>query len=82
MSEKVQLIAIHQQRVQSDLNDKKRSAMEHYMDVNINQIYFVCIKLHLVINTCSCSVKMPSLYYVVHLREISQYTIIKTRDIM
>lgn len=34
MAEKKQLIAIHQQRVTADLNDKKRIAMEHYMDVS------------------------------------------------
>ena len=32
LAEKKQLQALHQQRVQSDLNDKKRHAMEHYMD--------------------------------------------------
>ena len=35
MAEKKQITAIHQQRVQSDLNDKKRGSMEHYMDVRI-----------------------------------------------
>ena len=30
-AEKKQLIALHQQRVQADLNEKKRHAMEHYM---------------------------------------------------
>lgn len=30
-AEKKQLVALHQQRVQADLNEKKRHAMEHYM---------------------------------------------------
>lgn len=30
-AEKKQLTALHQQRVQADLNEKKRHAMEHYM---------------------------------------------------
>ena len=33
MAEKKQLVALHQQRVQAALNEKKRHAMEHYMDV-------------------------------------------------
>jgi hypothetical protein len=32
-AEKRQLVALHQQRVQAELNDKKRHAMEHYMEV-------------------------------------------------
>jgi phage host-nuclease inhibitor protein Gam len=31
MAEKQQLVALHQQRVQAELNEKKRHAMEHYM---------------------------------------------------
>ena len=34
MEERRQLNAIHQQRVQFDLNNKKRDAMEKYMDVS------------------------------------------------
>ena len=34
MEEKRQLTAIHQQRVTKELNDKKRVAMEKYMDVS------------------------------------------------
>ena len=30
-AEKKQLVALHQQRVQADLNERKRHAMEHYM---------------------------------------------------
>jgi len=37
MAEKKQLQALHQQRVQSSLNDKKRHAMEHYMDALTTQ---------------------------------------------
>ena len=33
LAEKKQLVALHQQRVQASLNDKKRHAMEHYMEV-------------------------------------------------
>ncbi len=33
MAEKQQLISLHQQRVQAELNEKKRHAMEHYMDI-------------------------------------------------
>ena len=30
-AEKKQLVALHQQRVQADMNERKRHAMEHYM---------------------------------------------------
>ncbi len=30
-AEKKQLVALHQQRVQADLNERKRHAMEHFM---------------------------------------------------
>lgn len=33
MAEKAQLVALHQQRVQADLNTRKRHAMEKYMGV-------------------------------------------------
>ena len=33
VAEKLQLVSLHQQRIQSTLNTKKRHAMEHYMDV-------------------------------------------------
>lgn len=36
LAEKKQLVALHQQRVQAELNDKKRHAMEHYMEVLTN----------------------------------------------
>ena len=32
-AEKQQMVSLHQQRIQSGLNSKKRHAMEHYMDV-------------------------------------------------
>ena len=31
LAEKQQLVALHQQRVQAELNEKKRHSMEHYM---------------------------------------------------
>ena len=31
LAEKQQLVALHQQRIQAELNEKKRHAMEHYM---------------------------------------------------
>jgi len=36
LAEKKQLVALHQQRVQAELNDKKRHAMEHYMETLTN----------------------------------------------
>ena len=50
MEEKRQLSAIHQQRVQFELNNKKRDAMEKYMDVscNLNSIQLRKIQFNVV----------------------------------
>ena len=50
MEEKRQLSAIHQQRVQFELNNKKRDAMEKYMDVscNLNSIQLRKIQFYVV----------------------------------
>ena len=65
MAEKKQLQALHQQRVQSDLNDKKRHAMEHYMDALTTPDADVSIR------SCSKSLSLPYYFCSVVLRMIS-----------
>lgn len=41
-SEKQQISGVHQQRIEADLNNKKRNAMKHYMDELSRDYIEVC----------------------------------------
>jgi hypothetical protein len=55
-SEKQQISAVHQQRIEVDLNNKKRVAMKHYMDELSRSEVEVGVSLHF--ECCLYSMKL------------------------
>lgn len=55
IAEKQQIVALHQQRVQSDLNQRKRVAMDKYM----RSLEKGDVSSHTLLSLLSCSVVQP-----------------------